>query len=545
MKHRFITTASLVIVLGMFLIPQKTAAQPAGGASGAASGAAACAFGGAIGAAITSAISGALGGGAVSGGAATGGGAATALVAVPVLAPNTDAQLVISNTQLGLANGHLTANSTKNFTLDRLASCAAKQLLHQMTADTIAWINSGFRGGPAFLQNPRGFLLDTADQFTGMMIGNNGLLKGLCSPWNIDIRLKLALETTGGEFDSRRYTCTLNTIIGQARNASIDGFIGGDFKQGGWRAFMEMTAGSQNPSIQYLLAKSELQSSINKATKAINDELAQGMGFLSSEKCTNVAYDSIGTVNAGETFQYANIQANPDGTYKQCVKTTPGSVVANALNVHTNSGIVEAELANDINAVTSALFTQLTNQLLKKGLSELSGGGSGTTLAGRTSLNSSISQLQAAAYTPQTVTTGGGTYTVQNGTITQTGSTPTNTVPSMYTTAITTLGASKARYTQARACFNQVTMNGQLTSSLAEAETQRNTIDDFIRTAVDPLIASTTAAQTSVASLTTFTPADTSKAQSALTTAQTRASVWDQDAAGYLTACQIMTGFNP
>src|SRR4051812_41899594 len=80
----------------------------------------------------------------------------------------------------------------KAFSLDRLASCAAKELLHQMTVATINWINSGFNGSPAFLTNPEGFFLDAADQFTGSFLSDNGPLQNLCSPWSVDIRLALA-----------------------------------------------------------------------------------------------------------------------------------------------------------------------------------------------------------------------------------------------------------------------------------------------------------------------------------------------------------------
>jgi hypothetical protein len=518
MRHSFrkISVIIFCAIAGISIAPASTNAQENSLAAGATS----CAVGTYISSKITSAVSGLFSSSvssAVSG-------------AVP--------------TNSAFENKKLAAQEDKNFTLDRLASCAAKQLLHQMTADTISWINTGFRGGPAFLQNPRGFLLDTADQLTGRMIGNDGLLQGLCSPWSVDIRLKLALETTSGGFDNRRYTCTLDTIIGQAKNATLNGFIGGDFRQGGWRAFMEMTAGSQNPAAQYLLAKSQLQSAINEKTKEINDDLAQGMGFLSSEKCTEVAYDEIGVVNPGEILTSVGDE-NSNYTHTQCVKTTPGSVIAHALNVHTDSGIVESELANDINSVTSALFTQLTNQLLQKGLAGLSGSGSSNIrLSGRTNLNSAINQLQAAAYAPQTVTSGGSTYTVQNGSVTQAAQTPASQVSDTYATALTLLTATKTKYAQARDCFAKITIaNNPADPDLAEAQKNLAAVNSIITNQIDPLLASTTLAQNSVVP-SDYMFADISKAQSALVTAQVKSSLMGPDANSYLTACQNMNGTN-
>ncbi|HEX7724280.1 MAG TPA: hypothetical protein VF438_00900, partial [Candidatus Paceibacterota bacterium] len=503
------------IIATVSVAPAATHAQ----ASSLAAGAASCAVGSFISSQITGAVTGLFGS------------AVNSTVSGSV--PTYDSQAVQK----------LAKQEAKSFTLDRLASCAAKQLLHQMTADTVSWINSGFRGGPAFLQNPRGFLLDTADQLTGAFISDSGLLQDLCSPWNIDVRLTLALETTSGSFSNQRYACTLSTIIGQAKNASLDGFLNGDFRQGGWKAFIEMTAGSQNPAAQYLLAKSGLQSAINKKTDEINKDLQQGMGFLSSEKCTRVTYDEVGNVGAGEIFEAVDIIPYPDGTYEQCVKTTPGSFVAHALNVHTDSGIIESELANDINAVTSALFTQLTNQLLQKGLSSLSGSGSGSNvrISGRTTINSFVNQLQAAAYAPQTVTSGGSTYTVQNGTVTQTGQTPVNPVMDTYTNALTALNSTRAKYVAARDCLALISANDP---GASEANLYRTTIDETLRNQVDPVIASTTAAQMSAASLTSYGAADTSKADSALATAQAKISFWDSDANGFAIACQNMNNTN-
>ena len=507
------------LIATVSLYPLTTHAQASSGASSLASGAASCAVGAYISSQLTGYVSGLFG--SVTSGAN----------AVP--------------TNSAFENQKLAKQDSKNFTLDRLASCAAKQLLHQITADTVSWINSGFRGGPAFLQNPRGFLLNTADQLTGAFISDSGLLQGLCSPWNVDLRLTLALETSNnGNFNNAQYACTLSTIIGQAKNASVDGFINGDFKQGGWNAFMDMTVGSQNPATQYLLAKSGIQSAINQKVEEVNKDLAQGMGFISSEHCTNVTEDQIGQVNAGEIWEGVDFIPNEDGTYQQCVKTTPGSYIAHALNVHTDSGIVESELANDINAVTSALFTQLTNQLLQKGLSSLSGSGSGTHFTGSSNLNSFVNQLQVAAYSPQTVNAAdGSSFTVQNGSVAQTSSgDSSNPILSAYTSALSTLNATRDRYTGARDCFALIASGGSANAS--QASYDQTAIGNTLTTKLDPVIASTTAAQQSAQQSISSTAADLAKAQDALSTAQATSAQLDPDANQYMNACENMSTNN-
>jgi hypothetical protein len=342
----------------------------------------------------------------------------------------------------GISNSiNITAEHIKEYVLDKLAYIAAKQILHQMTGDIINWINGGFNGKPAFLANPQAFFLDTADQITGRMIADNGALASLCSPWNVDVRLSLALEQATNNFRSTRYTCTLNTIAGNAENASA--FLGGDFSVGGWSSFIDTTVGTDNPVAQYLLAKGEIQEKIDEKTDAINKDLDRGMGFLTFSQCETVPFQS--GITAETTSDGAYISDNGDGTGTKCSAKTPGSAIAHMLNTSLDSPIVEAELANDINSVLSALVSQMTTQIISKGLSGLSSSGSGVTLNGRTNLNSYISTLSAYSHAPQSVINGGQVYTVQDGRVSS-AATPAE----EYASAISSLDNATLELTAAR-----------------------------------------------------------------------------------------------
>jgi len=65
-----------------------------------------------------------------------------------------------------------------------------------MTDSVVDWINHGFNGSPAFIQNPGGFFIDAADQITGAFIANSGPLASLCNGFGLDIRLSLAMNQT-------------------------------------------------------------------------------------------------------------------------------------------------------------------------------------------------------------------------------------------------------------------------------------------------------------------------------------------------------------
>lgn len=523
MKKTILTT--LVALSSFGLIVSEVHAQAA--TSAVLGGTASCAVGSYVSSMIAKKIGGLFGGGSSGGGGgitdAIGGGSD----AVPVNA--------------AYLNDKAATLEQKNFTLDRLASCAAKQILHQMTADTINWINTGFKGGPAFLTNPRGFLLDTADQLTGEMISDGGALQGLCSPWNVDVRLTLALEQAGGQFDSTRYTCTLSRIVKNAQNANVavdaNAFIGGDFSQGGWDSFMDMTVGSDNPMAQYLQAKSALQSQIAQKQTDINDDLNRGSGFMSYETCETVNLQTaLGSVPQSLPGDSSYIKKNPDGkTGQRCTTRTPGSEIAHILNVHTDSGVVEAELANDINSIVDSLITQLTSQILTKGLSALSSSGSGVSTGGGVTLDSYINQLQVASAQGQTVTSDGTTFTIKNGSVTSSG----DSVTALYSNVISALQTVKDTYSSALSCY--ATLKNQTGNpNSASAQTRIDTIQTNLDSKVNPLLSEASTRLAAASQNTAFTAADTTAAKSYTDTVFTQAQSYLDDARNFQTDCQTM-----
>jgi len=288
----------------------------------------------------------------------------------------------------------------KDFVLDKLATSLAKQILHQLTMSVINWINTGFEGSPSFLQNPGSFFLEAADQVSGAFLAGNGPLSSLCSPFAIDIRLGLALNQT--TLSTRRYTCTFSEIyraqkngpdiivngqvIKSSKSSSMDGFLKGDFNQGGWPAFISLTTEPQNnPYGAFLSAQGDLNARINSRQNVIHADLQLGQGFMSWQSCKDIPG---GTIDPEDPDQVAEAEAivgndpsvktknNKDGsqTYQNCETQTPGSVIAGQLQTSLNVPTVELELANDINAVINALITKLTSTLISGGLASLSGG---------------------------------------------------------------------------------------------------------------------------------------------------------------------------
>lgn len=261
------------------------------------------------------------------------------------------------------------AQQIKSYALDSIAWMVAKMLLQMMTAQVVSWINSGFQGSPAFVQNPSAFFIDVADQVTGEFL-QGSLLEELCSPFSIDLRI--ALNFKFHPYTPKRYSCTLGKIIqntvNAAKNASINGFTAGDFKQGGWPAFVTMTTEPQNNIFgAYIQADTELSLNIASAQDQKRDELNQGKGFLSWEKC-----------EPKTQFDEVTLKEEPvPGTKGDCKIMTPGSTISDALSKHLGSGVDTAVVADSINEIVGALLSQLVQMVLTKGLGGMSSGGSG------------------------------------------------------------------------------------------------------------------------------------------------------------------------
>lgn len=382
----------------------------------------------------------------------------------------------------------------KEFVLDKLATMMIKQMLHQMTISVINWINTGFQGSPAFLTNPGAFFLEAADQVTGAFLATNGPLSSLCSPFAIDIRLSLALSQTS--FANQRYECTLGKIIEAQKNgpdiiingqvvrssqSSMNGFLRGDFNQGGWPAFIALTTEPQNnPYGAFLSAEGDLNARINARQATIRADLQLGQGFMSWQKCNDLA-----TINAFDENQAyvaemdygsdpsVSKKVNKDGslTYQSCETQTPGSVIAGTLQTHLNVPVVEMELADDINAIINTLFTKMTTTMLSSGLGALSGGSGG-----------------GISFTQQVINDIG-TDTVDQGTLDnlQNDIGPAiqrvESYASIYRQAVNIVTDTKNRYLIARKCYSDKSSNEYAGNKMSQ-------IDLIINSDINPLLAS-------------------------------------------------------
>ncbi|MBU6426668.1 hypothetical protein KGQ27_00275 [Patescibacteria group bacterium] len=378
-------------------------------------------------------------------------------------------------------------------TWDGVAWTVAKIALQEVTTSVVNWINSGFQGNPAFLTNPQAFFLDVADQVTGDFIAQTGILANLCTPFNVDIRLALAL---GQANLYPRYTCTLSTVIQSVANStvngySIQGFMNGDFKQGGWPAFITMTTQPQNnPVGAYLVAQSDLLSRISSKQGQYHEQLAQGGGFLSWQKCQTVDTidpNDLSPDNYNTAMSYENAgltrQQNKDGTvsYQDCETQTPGSVIAGSINKSLGIPQDQLNLANSINEVVGALFGQLVTKVLTGGLHTASSPGGSSGLPGAIYQLQQQSQNEQLASAKQSILSAANDYYSLASQYDQT-----------YKQITDSITATKNQYSAAKTCFDGKVGSTTQTAfvnqaALNYARGQMAAIDSAIATKVEPL----------------------------------------------------------
>lgn len=241
----------------------------------------------------------------------------------------------------------------KENVLDGIAWTIAKQFISNMVADIVDWINSGFEGNPAFVQDLDNFLLRAADEAVGQYINElGGLGSFVCDPFRLNVQLAVAIQYDLSRED-RVPECTLTDIIN-----NFEDFIEGDFQSGGWAGWFDLTSNPRHtPYGSILTAQTGAQALVANTEGEQVKLLDFGSGFISIPFCENVA--------------------GPNGPVEQCSIVNPGDVVRSTLNKSLGAGQDSLVEADEFNEIVVALLGQLSTRVLEgaQGLLGLSGGG--------------------------------------------------------------------------------------------------------------------------------------------------------------------------
>jgi hypothetical protein len=257
-------------------------------------------------------------------------------------------------------NGSIIGSKATDVTkwgLDGLAWFAAKLAVQKLTAQTVNWINSGFKGNPAYITDPGSFFLGVADRTASAYLSDkSNAMNALCSPFRAKVRLALVKNYIS---DNQTYSCSLGTLLNNYNSFTRD------FSQGGWNAWFTMTQTNQNnPYGSYIDAKNQLSIEIGTQQAKYQQQLNWGQGFLSFETC-----------RSGTTYTKEDGSTDCDPANKQTV--TPGSVINSQLEKALGSGVDQLNAADSVNEIVGALVSELFSQVvggIGNGLRGASGG---------------------------------------------------------------------------------------------------------------------------------------------------------------------------
>jgi len=282
------------------------------------------------------------------------------------------------------------ADNIKDYGLDAVAWTIVNHIIERMSASTVKWINGGFKGKPAFLENPERFFGDVGKKVGGQFIFTNPKLDFLCSPIRAKIRIALSKNFVD---DRNRWQCTLDNVGNNLQNFMDD------FEQGGWDTFFELTQKQQNNPIgAYIQSENEMYIQIANKQKNLSDELNRGNGFLNFKQCvrwntpgatidtkelndslnadfnkafgdayldpehTGDAIDSVDNSQEFDTSQFETRSKEPSCAEEKV--NTPGGVISEQLNKTLGLGGEKLAVADEINEIVSALLNQLTGKII-------------------------------------------------------------------------------------------------------------------------------------------------------------------------------------
>ena len=236
-------------------------------------------------------------------------------------------------------------NALKEYGLDTVAYIAATITLKKITQKTVNWINSGFKGNPGYLSNPKQFFLDVGDGVASDFLSQAGLNQ-LCTPFRAQVRLALVKNYITDS--DQNYTCTLD-ILRNNYNAFTS-----DFTQGGWDGWLKTTQNPQNKQYGYkLTAKNRLTLEVTGEQELFEKELDKSGGFLNLKRCPR-----------GQEW------VDPVSQVRRClveeVTVTPGTVINEQLTKTLGNSFERLGAADEINEVVTALVTQLVEQIAGK-----------------------------------------------------------------------------------------------------------------------------------------------------------------------------------
>jgi hypothetical protein len=228
----------------------------------------------------------------------------------------------------------------------QIADCLARSIGHiavqKLVDSTVDWINGGFNGKPAFVQDFNKYFADVADQAAGNFLQNSKTFAFLCSPFQLQVRIAIAQAYARRNGDGGG-SCTLSSAIGNVNN-----FVNGTFSKGGWQGLLAFTTEpSNNPFAGFMSLDVSLHSTIGNA-QLIGDKETKD-GYLPQKKCTQVMIPS------GNSPQWK----------EECKTVTLATQIDDAGASAIGESFRQLEVGDGLTQILNALENALVNKIMQ------------------------------------------------------------------------------------------------------------------------------------------------------------------------------------
>lgn len=236
--------------------------------------------------------------------------------------------------------------------LKPIAKQIALGVLKKLTESTVNWINGGFNGNPFYVRDLGSYLVSITDASVKEIAFKIKIQEG---PYSVAISTGLINSYLVGQ-QKTPPIYSLDKIVGEKAEA----FREGDFKAGGWDAWLATTILPQNNPVGSAFLASDMASKeLSKKVEENKQDLSQNDGFLSMKKCLEKTETEDGEV---------------------CSKyetATPGSLISEQLGSVSNTSKDQILSTEDLMESLMTVFSALTTKLITDGVSSLSSGGNG------------------------------------------------------------------------------------------------------------------------------------------------------------------------
>ena len=218
----------------------------------------------------------------------------------------------------------------KEFSLDAITNAIGVALIRTMSDNIQSWVRNGFDGKPLFVTDWENFLQKAGNEAFGIFV-DDLIAKGapdICGPFREDVVLGLVSTSRP------RARCTLDLVVANVNS------IYNNFETYGWAGFASISTANvaNNAFGSFLLNLDRVSLEVAKKTTGLQNEALASRGFLSWKECANY---------------------NEDAECDTWRTVTPGSYVANQLDLPQQYSAIKTAVSDEFNELVSVVAQEL------------------------------------------------------------------------------------------------------------------------------------------------------------------------------------------